>query len=89
MTFHFSTLKAFYPKRIKVLSLLLNIIGAKITLYELGTKLTMVVSVEINESIHCCITTWWEASKQNQHLNKKIHDVDALKLEDHLDLVRR
>jgi hypothetical protein len=48
-------LKAFYPKRIKVLSLLLNIRGAKITLYKLGTKLEMVVSVEINEGICCYI----------------------------------
>jgi hypothetical protein len=56
-------LKAFYQKRIKVLSLLLNIKGAKITLYKVGTKIKMVVSVEINEGICHCIMAWWEINR--------------------------
>jgi hypothetical protein len=49
----------------------------------------MVVSIEINEGICCYITGWWEANRQNQHLNQKFHDVEALEPEDLLDLVKR
>lgn len=89
VAFHFSVLKALYPRGIKVLSLFSGIGGAEIALYKLGIKLQVVVSVEINEGTRRCIAAWWEASRQSGHLNQEFHDVQALGRGELLDLVKR
>lgn len=63
VVFYFLVLKLLYFKGIKVLFLFFGIGGVEVVLYKMGMKFLVVVSVEIDDGICCCLEVWWVISK--------------------------